>query len=251
MSYDFHDKVVLITGGNSGIGLACVKKMVSEGARVVTVGRRKLSELQQLTDEEKVLLSKVDYQICDVSNIEEQEKLFTYIRNHYGKLCVAINNAGVIGAMGKQIQDFTVEDYELVININLRGVWVSMQHELRIMLEQGYGSIVNVSSIAGLKARSVSALYGMSKFAISGLTRAAALENAGSGIRVNAVCPAVTETAIFGPESTLLKSKLAKTVPMERIGQPEDIANAVIWLSSDEASFITGITMPIDGGTLA
>lgn len=251
MAYHFHNKVVLITGGNSGIGLACVKKFTTLGAQVIATGRRAIEEVPHLTAEEKALLTKVDYQICDVANAASQDKLFTHIKNQYGTLTAAVNNAGVLGALNKKIPEFTVEEYNQVMNINVLGVWFSMQHELRMMQAQGYGAIINLSSIAGLKARSVSSLYSVSKFAINGLTRTAALENAKLGIRINAVCPAATDTAIFGDNSTMLKEKLAATVPLGRIGEPNDIANLIAWLSSDEASLINGATIPIDGGVLA
>jgi NAD(P)-dependent dehydrogenase (short-subunit alcohol dehydrogenase family) len=251
VSYNFNDKVVLVTGGNSGIGLACVKKYNDLGAKVIATGRRELNEMEHLTIEEKALLEVVDYQLCDVADAKSQDILFEYIKNNYGKLNIAVNNAGITGVQGKKISECTLDEYNEVMDINVRGVWFSMQHELRMMQAQGYGAIVNLSSVAGLKGSLVSALYGMSKFAVNGLTRSAALENAKLGIRVNAVCPGAIETPIFDTVSAELKQRLLNIIPMGRIGEPTEIANYIAWLTSDEAVFITGTTLAIDGGVMA
>lgn len=251
MSYSFKNKNVLVTGGNTGIGLACVKKFNELGAQVIATGRRALHEVPHLTTEEKALLAKVDYQICDVADAESQNKLFSHIKKQYDTLAVAVNNAGITGVQGKKISELSIEEYNQVMDINVRGVWFSMQHELRMMQDQGYGAIVNLSSVAGLKGSLVSALYAMSKFAVNGLTRTAALENAKLGIRVNAVCPGAIETPIFSGLPQEFKQRLVNTMPIGRIGEPEEVANLIVWLASDEASFITGATMPIDGGVMA
>lgn len=251
MSFNFNDKVVLVTGGNSGIGLACVKKYHDLGATVIATGRRSLSEMEHVTLKERELLEKINYQVCDVASAESQDKLFNHIQNTYKRLDIAVNNAGITGVQGKKISDCTMDEYNEVMDINVRGVWFSLQHELRIMQKQGSGAIVNLSSVAGLKGSLVSALYGMSKFAVNGLTRAAALENAKLGIRVNAVCPGAIETPIFDKVDSELKQRLINTIPMGRIGEPEEIASYIVWLTSDDASFITGTTIAVDGGVMA
>ncbi|MFN7096163.1 MAG: SDR family NAD(P)-dependent oxidoreductase [Gammaproteobacteria bacterium] len=251
MSYNFNDKVVLVTGGNSGIGLACVKKFMDLGANVIATGRRAITELSRLTPEEISLLKKVDYRVCNVAEQDEQDKLFAHITSHYDKLNVAINNAGITGVQGKKISECSIDEYNEVMDINVRGVWLSMQHELRIMRKQQYGAIVNLSSVAGLKGSMVSALYAMSKFAVNGLTRTAALENANMGIRVNSVCPGAIETPIFETVGNELKQRLVNTIPMGRIGEPAETANYIAWLTSDEASFMTGTCVAVDGGVMA
>lgn len=248
MSYTFKDRVVLITGGNSGIGLACVQKFLTLGAKVVATGRRALTALNQLSTTEKDALETADYQCCDVSRPDDIANLFAYIEKTYGRLDVAVNNAGIAGTMGKMLTDFSADEYQAVMDTNVRGVWLCMQHEVQLMLPKAVGCIINTSSIAGLKANRAGPLYAMSKFAVSGLTRTAALQYAKSGIRINAVCPGLIDTPILPPG---MAEQLGSLYPMGRAGQPMEIAHAVAWLASDEASFVTGVTVPVDGGMLA
>lgn len=249
MSYTFKDKIVLITGGNSGIGLACVEKFLSLDATVITTGRRALETLNHISADELTLLKKTDYQFCDVTNPQDIATLFTHIETRYGRLDVAVNNAGISGPRGKALPDFTLEEYQDVMDTNTRGIFLCMQHEIKLMLPTAKGSIINTSSIAGLKAgRLASPLYSMSKFAVSGLTRSSAIMYAKSGIRINAVCPGVIDTPII-PEG--MAEQLGAAFPIGRIGKPMEIANTIAWLASDEASFAVGLTVPIDGGMLA
>jgi len=246
MAYNFANKTVLITGGNSGIGLACVKKFSSLGATVIATGRRALSSLNQLTAEETALLHRIDYQQNDVSEPNDITRLFAYLAATYPRLDVAVNNAGITGPVAQLLQDTTLDEYQQVMDTNARSVLLCMQQELKRMLPQASGSIVNTSSVAGLKGSRVSALYSMSKFAVNGLTRTAALQYAKSGVRINAVCPSIVDTPILPPGIT---PQLGANIPMGRIAEAYEIADAIAWLASDEASFITGATMPLDGGS--
>lgn len=248
MTYTFQDKIVLITGGNSGIGLACVKKFLSLGAKVITTGRRELAELKNLSAEDLTLLKTMDYQLCDVTKPEDIDKLFTHIEKTYPRLDVAVNNAGISGPLGKAPLDFTLNDYQSVMDTNVRGVWLCMQHELKLMLSYARGNIVNTASIAGLKGNRTGPLYTMSKFAVNGLTRTMALQYAKSGIRINAVCPGVVDTPIVPPG---MLDPLGATFPIGRVAKPAEIANAIAWLASEEAAYITGVNLPVDGGMMA
>jgi NAD(P)-dependent dehydrogenase (short-subunit alcohol dehydrogenase family) len=252
MSYCFKDKIILITGGNSGIGLACVKKFHALGARIIATGRKQLAEITNVSANDKELLQKIDYQVCDVANPEAIISLFNYIKKHYARLDAAVNNAGIVGDVKNSFTEYSLADYEAIMNINVRGLFLCMQHELGMMLPQKAGSIINLASVAGLKGSMVGPIYGMSKFAVNGLTRSVALEYAKQGIRINAVCPGLVFTPLVADNiPSAAVDRIAETIPMGRVGQPKEIANFIAWLSSDEAAFITGSTLPIDGGAMA
>ena len=246
-------KIVLVTGGNSGIGFACIKYFFSRGMQVIATGRRKIDALTHLEEQDKAILEKVDYQVMDVAKAEDIARLFHHIQDTYGKLDIAINNAGVAGEMGVPFDTVTMDAYDYVMNINQKAVWRCMQEEVKLMLPQSSGSIVNVSSVAGLKGSRVSALYGMSKFAVNGLTKCAALEFADKGIRINAVCPAPIDTPLMyqHKQTQSLLENAASFIPMGRAGTAPEVANLIGWLSSDEASWMTGNLVPIDGGVTA
>lgn len=246
-------KIVLVTGGNSGIGLACVKHFVNKNMQVIATGRRELKALKNLSDEDKVLLDKIDYQQIDVANEQSVIKLFAHIQKQYGHLDIAVNNAGVAGVTDKALHDVNLDEYDYVMDINQKAVWRCIQEEVKLMLPQQKGAIVNISSVAGLKASKVSALYGMSKFAVNGLTKCAAVTYADKGIRVNAVCPAPVDTPLMQSDETLshFLKNAGSFIPMGRAGTSDEVANLVVWLSCDEASWMTGAIVPIDGGTTA
>lgn len=246
-------KIVLVTGGNSGIGLACVKHFVNQKMQVITTGRRELKALKNLSDEDKVILDQVDYQQMDVANEKDIIALFTHIQKQYGHLDIAVNNAGVAGVTDKALHDVNLDEYDYVMDINQKAVWRCIQEEVKLMLPQQKGAIVNISSVAGLKASKVSALYGMSKFAVNGLTKCAAVTYADQGIRVNAVCPAPVDTPLMQSDETLshFLKNAGSFIPMGRSGTSDEVANLVVWLSCDEASWMTGAIVPIDGGASA
>ena len=244
----FKDKTVLITGAGSGLGRAAAIAFADEGASVI------VSDINIKNGQETVdMIPNATFIACDVSDYEQVEAMFTQIKDKIGRLDIAINNAGVGGTMGR-MAEMKVEDYLKVINVNINGVFYCLQQELRLMMAQGQGCIVNVASVAGLRALPNSAAYSASKHAVVGLTKCAALEYARKNIRINAICPVFTHSAMVqtmfdtNPE---LEQKLVKTIPMGRYGQPTDVAQGILWLCSDENNFLTGHALPIDGGSAA
>jgi NAD(P)-dependent dehydrogenase (short-subunit alcohol dehydrogenase family) len=245
----FKNKIVLVTGAGSGIGRGTALAFAREGATVV------VSDINETGGHETVEMigQAAVFVKADVSDPEQVESLIQQIVVKYNRLDIAINNAGVGGVMGK-IHEMPLHHYKKVMNINLDGVFYCLQHELRQMLGQGSGCIVNVASVAGLRPLPNSAAYSASKHAVVGLTKTAALEYARKNIRINAVCPVFTHSAMVqgmfdvAPE---LEQKLLRTIPMGRYGQPEDVAQAILWLCSDENNFLTGHALPIDGGGAA
>ncbi len=245
------NKVALVTGGGGGIGRAAALAFTEEGATVV------VADVMVEGGEETVRMIKEAggealFVKTDVSRAEDVESLIKTAVDTYGRLDCAFNNAGIEGDTGP-LQKLSEENWDRVININLKGVWLCMKYEIPQMLKQGSGAIVNTSSIAGLTGQATVA-YGASKHGVVGMTKVAALENATNGIRVNAVCPAAVYTPMV--ENLMnsdenIKAYIENMQPMGRVGQPEEISQAVVWLCSDAASFITGHAMPIDGGLVA
>ena len=246
----FQDKVVLITGGTSGIGRATAVAFGREGASVVVSGRRaeegnRTVELVQATGGRGLFVR------ADVSNPTDVEKMLATVVSRFGRLDVAFNNAGVEDAAAP-FHEQTVENFDRVMGINVKGLWLSMQAEIRQMLQQGGGAIVNTSSVGGLIAITNNATYVATKHAVIGFTKAAALEYAKQRIRVNAVAPAAIDTDMvrrFASEQPVL-DQLARAHPIGRIGQSEEVAEAVLWLASPAAAFVTGHTLVVDGGYL-
>lgn len=246
----FQDKVVLITGGTSGIGRATAVAFSREGASVAIAGRRveegnETLRLVQAKGGEGLFVR------ADVSRPADVESMLATVLSRFGRLDVAFNNAGVEDAAAP-FHEQTVENFDRVMGINVKGLWLSMQAEIRQMLKQGGGAIVNTSSVGGLIAISNNATYVATKHAVIGYTKAAALEYAKQGIRVNAVAPAAIETDMvrrFATEQAV-RDKLAAAHPIGRMGQPEEVAEAVLWLASPAASFVTGHTLVVDGGYL-
>ena len=245
-------KVALITGAGSGIGRASALVFAREGATVV------VADVDAAGGAETVRLvesagGRALFVKTDVSQASEVEALVQASVAAYGRLDYAHNNAGIEGMVLTPTADWTEEAWNRIININLKGVWLGMKYQIPRMLKQGGGAIVNTSSIAGLVG-SRSAGYGASKHGIVGLTKTAALEYAKSGIRVNAVCPGVIRTPMVQrsldrmPE---LEERFVAVEPTGRIGRPEEVAEAAVWLCSAAASFVTGHAMTVDGGYVA
>jgi len=245
-------KVVVVTGGTSGIGREAAVLFAEAGAKVVVAGRRE-AEGSETVELVRAAGGDALFVKTDVSKASEVETLVKKAVEKFGRLDVAFNNAGIEGVWVPIISQ-SERDWDRTIEINLKGVWLCLKYEIRQMLKQGGGgSIVNMSSIAGLMGSAGAAAYGASKHGVIGLTKAAALENARNGIRVNAVCPAVIETPmgerLFGaPE---MKKYALGLHPIGRLGTPADVANAVVWMCSDNASFMTGQSLVLDGGFLA
>lgn len=247
----FEEQVVLITGAGSGIGRGAALAFAAEGARVV------VSDVDEISGRATVAMLPPEQAIfvrCDVADAAQVDELVRQTVAHYGRLDIAINNAGVGGDIAK-LADVTTEDYRKVMGINLDGVFFGMQAQIRQMLTQERGGrIVNVASLAGLRAMPGSAAYTATKHAVVGLTKVAALEYARKNIRVNAVCPAFTRSGMVDRLFDILpeyEEKLLKGIPVGRYGEPEDIALAMLWLCDPANSFVTGLALPLDGGMMA
>ena len=252
MTDSFAGKVVLITGGSSGIGRAAAVAFARRGARVVAAGRRfregeETAELAREAGGEAIFVQ------TDVMQASEVESLIAKAVSTYGRVDCAFNNAGITGDMARTA-DCTEENWDRTLAVNLTAVWHCMKHEIRQMLNQGGGTIVNNASVAGVVGMRGGPAYSASKGGVIQLTRTAALEYAKSGIRVNAVCPGFIETAMTEAHSAVnpdLEPWIRKIQPMGRLGTAEEVAEAVVWLCSDAASFVTGHALSVDGGLLA
>src|SRR6202162_188837 len=243
--------VVLITGALSGIGRATAIAFARKGARVVISGRR--DEVgQKLLAELRELGAEAEYWRTDVRHDEDVRDLVDKTVARFGRLDAAINCAGTEGTPGP-LTDQTAETYATTFDTNVLGTLLSMKHEMRVMLAQGSGSIVNLSSTYGHTGAAGASVYAASKHAVEGLTKSAALEAASSGVRVNMVAPGPIETGMLSRFTGTAdrKAGLAATVPLKRVGRPEEIAQTIIFLASAKASFITGASYLVDGGKTA
>src|SRR6476619_277345 len=243
-----NDAVVLITGGLTGIGRAAAVAFAKKGAKVVVAGRR--DEVgQALVKELRSLGSEAEFINADVRKDEDVRALVDKTVARFGRLDVAVNNAGTEGQVGP-ITDQTAESYAATFDTNVLGVILSMKHEVRVMQGQSSGSIIDISSTYGHEGAAGASVYVGSKHAVEGITKSVALEVAKSGIRVNGVAPGPTDTGMLTrftgtPEN---KAALVTGVPMGRLGHTAELADAIVFISSDEASFITGHVLNVDGG---
>jgi NAD(P)-dependent dehydrogenase (short-subunit alcohol dehydrogenase family) len=252
MTGEMQGKVGLVTGGTSGIGRETAVLFAKAGAKVVVAGRRELEGKETI---ELILAAGGDglFVKADVSKASEVEVLVQRAVEKFGRLDIAFNNAGIEGVWAPIIRQ-TEEDWDRTININLKGVWLCLKYEIRQMLAQGAGgAIVNMGSVTGLIGSVGAAAYSASKHAVIGLTKSAALENAKSGIRINAVCPGFTETPMADRIFRVpqIHKHIVSCHPIGRLGRPTEIAEAVVWMCSDRASFMTGESLVLDGGFLA
>jgi NAD(P)-dependent dehydrogenase (short-subunit alcohol dehydrogenase family) len=241
-------QVVLITGALTGIGRATALAFAREGANLVISGRRDEAG-KALVTELRALGAEAEFVRADVRRESDVQILVDKTVARFGRLDVAVNNAGTEGKPGPVIEQ-TAESYAATFDTNVLGVVLSMKHELRVMQNQGAGSIVNLSSTYGQRGAPGASLYVASKHAVEGLTKSAALEAAAFGVRVNAVAPGPIETAMLDrfTGSAERKAGLVAGVPMKRVGRPEEIADAIVFASSAKASFITGQTISVNGG---
>ncbi|NLR63314.1 SDR family oxidoreductase [Chitinophaga varians] len=252
MNTIFNNKVAIVTGGSFGIGRATAIAFARQGASVVIadcVEDLNRETLQQIEADG----GKATFIKCDVSKASDIEAMIDKTISMYGRLDFAFNNAGIEG-VAATTQQCTQENWERTLAVNLTGVWLCMKHELSHMLQQGSGAIVNCASVAGLVGFPSLPAYVASKHGVIGLTKTAALEYAKWGIRVNAVCPGVIKTPMidrFTGNNKQAEQQFVDMEPVGRMGEPAEVAAAVIWLCSDAASFVTGVALPVDGGWIS
>lgn len=254
MTGEMEEKVVFITGGGSGIGRAISMAFAAEKAKVA------IADVSHETGNETVRLIKKNggeavFLSCDVSQTEDVSGAIRNTVKVFGRLDYAVNNAGISGEH-YSVVDYPEKVWNRVLGVNLTGVWLCMKYEIPRMLKQGRGAIVNVASIAGLAANRGASPYVASKHGVVGLTKAAALEFAKQGIRINAICPGITDTPLIQNAMAEVPAEIknvfsGEKIPMGRTALPEEIAGAALWLCSKAASFVTGHALVIDGGMLA
>jgi NAD(P)-dependent dehydrogenase (short-subunit alcohol dehydrogenase family) len=248
-------KVAIVTGGSAGIGRATALAFAARGARVVVAdveeeGGRETVEMVERDGGEAVFVA------TDVSSPDDVERMVATAKERFGRLDIAFNNAGIEGDLAPLVE-YSLDTWNRIVGINLTGVWLCMKHEIPLMLETGGGAIVNNASILGTVGMATAGPYTATKHGVIGLTRVAALENAEKGIRVNAVCPGFIETpmvmerGVHAGENQEVYDDLVGLHPVGRLGKSEEIADAVVWLCSDGASFIAGHPLIVDGGYVA
>jgi NAD(P)-dependent dehydrogenase (short-subunit alcohol dehydrogenase family) len=249
---EFEDKVALVTGGGSGIGRATALAFAREGAKVV-IGNRNVQRGEETVAMIRKAGGEASFKRTDVLITKDIEALVEHTVKEYGGLDLAFNNAGVEGDVAP-ITEQTEANYDAVMDVNVKGVWLSMKYEIPQMLKRGGGAIVNCSSVAGLIGFPNMAPYFASKHAVIGLTKVAALEYSAQGIRINAVNPAVIDTEMVDRIAAgfgMNKDELVQFHPIGRLGQVEEIAEGVVWLCSKKSSFVTGHSLVVDGGFTA
>ena len=245
----FDQRTILITGGARGIGKAVAEKLFQLGANLI------LADLEGSDGESTVRSldpsgNRVKFIACDVTQQDQVNHVVGEAVRLFGRLDGAVNNAG-IGGVREPLVKYPEDDWDRVISVNLTGIFYCLKAELLPMLQAGSGSIVNIASMAGLKPFPLHPAYAASKHGVVGLSSSAAWEYAGKGIRVNAICPSFTKTAMveelasYGPG---MEEKLMRSIPMRRLGTTEEIADAIVWLLSEESSFVTGVALPVSGG---
>lgn len=250
---EFENKVILITGAGSGIGRAAALLYAQNGGKIAVSDINPNAGLETV-DMIQANGGEASFIHCNVADYEEVQKLIATVVDRYGQIDVAVNNAGIGGASWNKTAEHTLEDWDNIIAVNQTGVFYCMKLELQQMTGQGFGSIINIASIAGLKGLPNNAAYVASKHAVVGMTKTAAMEYAKRNIRVNAVCPVFTITNLFDPDKIPVEGlgdKLRNAIPMKRWAKVEEMAESILWLSSDKASFITGHSLAVDGGITA
>jgi len=247
--FDFSGQTALVIGATAGIGSATVQALAEAGANVFFAGLGAAAGREIEDEVRRRAHTQVQFMECDVRREAEVERVVAATVEKFGHIDVAVNNAGIEGRFGP-VQDATAEDFEQIIGVNLRGIWHGLKAQIPRMLASGHGAIVNTASCAGVTGIANVALYTASKHAVVGLTKATALELARSNIRVNAVAPGPVDTGLLHRmvAGHIDISVIADSVPMGRVSQPREIAQAILWLCSDAASYVTGHTLVVDGG---
>jgi 3alpha(or 20beta)-hydroxysteroid dehydrogenase len=257
----FVNKIVLITGASSGIGKETARAFAEEGAKLALVSR-KLDDLEKTAQDLK--LKEGDYLLlpANVTNEEQVQNFVQKTKDTFGRIDVFFNNAGTGGPVGFLL-DFPAEDFDLVLDTNFKGAFWGLKYVLQVMVEQKSGAIINHSSIGGLKGMPRASVYNATKHAVIGLTKTAAVEYGPHGIRVNAICSSKINTRMMqrmmhdmekmiSPDNLeAAKEAFRQSVPLRRFGEPREVADAVVFLASDKASYISGVALPIDGGQMA
>ena len=245
----FQDKIVFISGSSSGIGKATALSFVEQGAKVILSSRNIKSKESLVTDIKKnggdALFIRADF-----SKSTDIEQAIRAGIEHFGGLDIAVNNAGIEGTPDVKTADYQEAVWDEVIAVNLKGVWIAMKHQLPAIQKRGKGAIINIASLAGLQAGGAGIGYHAAKFGVVGMTKATALEYAKDNIRINSVCPAVIETPMADRafDTTKKRNKAIAMHPIGRFGTTKEVVDAICWLASEEASFVTGTSLAIDGG---
>lgn len=243
---DLTNKVALVTGANTGIGKEIALKLAAQGATIVinyVVGEEAAEEAKK---EIEALGAKAVLKFCDVTNFEDVKTMMTEVKKELGSIDILVNNAGITRDM--LLLRMKEVEFDQVIDVNLKGAFNCLKHASKIMMKQRSGRIINISSVVGLMGNIGQVNYASSKAGLLGMTKAAARELAARGITVNAVAPGFIQTKMTEVLSDEVKETMANNIPLKKFGSPKDIANAVCFLSSDEAGYVTGQTLSVDGG---
>lgn len=251
---EFKDKIVLVTGAASGIGQLAAIEFAAKGANVIVSDYNSKGGNATVAQIIKAG-GKASFIACDVGDPMQVEQLMEQIKTDFQRLDIAINNAGIPGASART-HEYPLDDWDKVMRINASGVFYGMKAQIPIMLAQGNGVIINTASIAGLKGLPNSLAYTASKHAVVGMTKTAAMEYGKKNIRINALCPVFTVTPLFDPDqiekvAAGIPDKLKAGIPLKRFANAQEQVDAMLWLASDKATFVTGLALPIDGGLTA